>query len=403
MCRATLRGVLYLSAVLLFASQVLAETDAIDPTDVRARLKAIESKIDTEQKRLVRLEQERDSIGRQLQELDKTQKDTQKQQEKLQESVIALSTEAERLKLILFGARQQMEQQRARMHRRVVALYKTQQRSSNAEYLLRSQSTADLLKRAKYLSRLTEHDQEFISQLTSVVRQGQDDRKRLEELLNARKSKLAELTSLGEQLEAQKFQAAGLLREREAKAEQQESSLVALRLSANQLQSMLSEMMDKEQGVVTPPTTPTQEESGFTIGLARLRGRLEFPVSGQLVQGFGKQRHNEFEDILFKKGVEIACDEGEVVRVVAPGKVLFKQELPGYGPVVIIDHGRRYYTLYGRLSTILVQVGELVESGQPVGHTGAVDAQGRNFYFELRHEGKAKDPTSYFRKIPRTV
>lgn len=369
--------------------------------ELKSRLREVEQKVGSEQSRLARLEQERDTIGKKLGKLDSAKVETESQQTKVQESVISLSTEAERLKFVLYGARQQMELQRARMHRRVVALYKTQQRSPNADYLFRSESTTDLLKRAKYLSKVTEHDQEYISELTNVVRRGQDDRKQLEELLSERRRKLAELTDLREQLERQKLETAELLREQEVKAEQQQFSLVALKLSANQLQTMVGELMDQQQGseeVVGPDQTIGPRVP--SMGLASVRGKLEFPVGGKLVQSFGKQRHTEFEDILFKKGLEIASEPGSLVRAVAAGKVLFRQELPGYGQVVIIDHGKRYYTLYGRLGEIMVDVGQELKGGDGVAVTGPLDGRGRNFYFELRHEGKAKDPTAYFQRVP---
>jgi murein hydrolase activator len=105
--------------------------------------------------------------------------------------------------------------------------------------------------------------------------------------------------------------------------------------------------------------------------------------------------------MIFIKGLEFSGNVGEKVRPVAKGKVVFSQLLPGLGNVVIVDHGKRYYTLYGRLSSVLTQLGDIVGRGDTVGILGEPDRKGRNFYFELRQKGKAMNPQPFFsEKLP---
>ena len=133
-------------------------------------------------------------------------------------------------------------------------------------------------------------------------------------------------------------------------------------------------------------------------GLQSLHGKLVFPVQGKIIQHFGRQKHEEFSDFLFVKGLEVLASVGGVVRSVAVGNVVFREELPGFGKVVILDHGQRYYTLYGRLGAFGCQVGDQLELGGIVGILGEPDSRGRNFYFELRFQGKAIDPLEFFTK-----
>ena len=70
--------------------------------------------------------------------------------------------------------------------------------------------------------------------------------------------------------------------------------------------------------------------------------------------------------------------------------------MPGYGVVVIVDHGRRYYSLYGRLAVSLPQINDVLEKGGKIGSVGKPDQRGRNFYFEIRKGGKAIDPSKFF-------
>jgi len=107
--------------------------------------------------------------------------------------------------------------------------------------------------------------------------------------------------------------------------------------------------------------------------------------------------------MVFIKGLEFRAKVGERVRAVAPGKVVFSQVMPGFGNVLILDHGMRFYTLYGRLALSHRGVGELINTRDVLAVTGQPDNLGRNFYFELRRHGKAIDPTGYFGEKPRFV
>jgi len=46
-----------------------------------------------------------------------------------------------------------------------------------------------------------------------------------------------------------------------------------------------------------------------------------------------------------------------------------------------------------------IQSGQLVEAAQTIGRVGEPDARGRNFYFEVRHNGKAVNPSKYLVRV----
>ena len=140
------------------------------------------------------------------------------------------------------------------------------------------------------------------------------------------------------------------------------------------------------------------DKGGASVGLASLKGRMPYPVKGKLVQGYGKQKHKEFSDVLLVKGVEFQVAGSSAIKAVAPGEVLFSDSLPGYGTVVIVDHGQRYYTLYGKLQDVKVKVGQKVAAKAVIATAAPdpIDDAHGNFYFELRHKGVAIDPQPYF-------
>ncbi len=126
---------------------------------------------------------------------------------------------------------------------------------------------------------------------------------------------------------------------------------------------------------------------------ARSKGTLRLPVRGELASRFGAPREGSS---LTWKGLLILAPEGEDVRAVAGGRVVFADWMRGFGNLLILDHGAGYLTIYGNNESVLKQVGDAVHAGEvvaTVGATGGVRASG--LYFEMRYEGKPFDPLSW--------
>jgi hypothetical protein len=108
-------------------------------------------------------------------------------------------------------------------------------------------------------------------------------------------------------------------------------------------------------------------------------------------------------------GVEFPNPHGTLVRAAAKGEVIFagSDELQNSGPyknfygnVVIIRHpalfnGVDLYSLYGHLSTIEVEEGAQIESGEVLGRVGASGvADGSHLHFEVRYGDNDYDHTT---------
>ena len=66
------------------------------------------------------------------------------------------------------------------------------------------------------------------------------------------------------------------------------------------------------------------------------------------------------------------------------------------GVLLVIDHGRGYMSLYGHNQSLLRQVGQSVEQGEPVALVGDSGGQDRpGLYFEIRYQGEAINPTKW--------
>jgi len=114
---------------------------------------------------------------------------------------------------------------------------------------------------------------------------------------------------------------------------------------------------------------------------------LAWPVVGWISSGFGLRDGRPHE------GLDIAAEEGEPVRAVRSGRVVFAGDRGTYGLTIIIDHGGGLTTLYGHNSAILVTEGQWVKEGQiiaRVGNTGR--STGPHLHLEVRLNGLPYDP-----------
>ena len=124
-----------------------------------------------------------------------------------------------------------------------------------------------------------------------------------------------------------------------------------------------------------------------------LKGRLKLPVIGELVNRYGGPRADSG---LSWKGLFIAAREGQEVRAVAAGRVVFADWLRGFGNLMILDHGGGYMSLYGNNEALFRQVGDMVKTGDPIAAVGATGGNPETgLYFELRFQGKPFDSLTW--------
>ncbi len=137
----------------------------------------------------------------------------------------------------------------------------------------------------------------------------------------------------------------------------------------------------------------------FDMGFFDQRGNLPLPVNGSLIQNFGLNKWLSYDLVkLLHKGHFYKTSIPQKVHSVAVGRVRFSGSVPGFGNVVILDHGSRYYTTYGNLKNANVQMGSAVEKKQEIGETGAQHLQmGQGLYFEVRHFSEPQDPSQWLK------
>ncbi|MFC4065519.1 M23 family metallopeptidase [Actinoplanes subglobosus] len=100
-------------------------------------------------------------------------------------------------------------------------------------------------------------------------------------------------------------------------------------------------------------------------------------------------------------GVDLAAPHGTAIVAAGAGVVVAAGPNSGYGNAILIDHGDRWLTHYGHLSTIGVEVGQRVEAGEHIGDEGSTGhSTGPHLHFEV-HQGhfpNPVEPTAWMRE-----
>ena len=130
--------------------------------------------------------------------------------------------------------------------------------------------------------------------------------------------------------------------------------------------------------------------------LSDLKGKLDWPTKGVILPCFGMPiKQSELK----RDGILIRAPENQPVYAVAAGTVVFAKWLPGYGLLLIINHGHGYMTLYGRNHNLYKRSGDTVRQGElitTVGQSGGHEKPA--LYFAIRHNAKPLNPAIWCRE-----
>lgn len=270
------------------------------------------------------------------------------------------------------------------------------------------EDSSHLVRNAIYLARVQDYDRNLLLELAKLQKQRRQQQTELESLIQEQDRLQEKLKAQSAMVQQKITRHEGVLKALKAEQAEIQKVLTELRAQALRLEIVVSSLTggpgDKTQermGQKAPVSAGISvlKEPFQGRGLKEQRRSLTVPVMGRVLRSYGKQKLNEFDEIVLSKGLEFQVPVGAEVRAVADGRVIFLGRMPGYGTVLIVDHGQRSYSLYGRLGEVRVQAGQDVQNADVLAVSGEPDEKGRNFYFEIRENGAPVDPRKYFTRI----
>ena len=177
--------------------------------------------------------------------------------------------------------------------------------------------------------------------------------------------------------------------------------LVSIQEKKTEYEKELKRLADTSAALKSLITSYEKKRSlllSVNTGFEKEKGRLMWPLKGDVVSKFGRQKHPEFDAYIYKKGIEIASNSERDVKAVYNGVVAYADSLRGYGLIVIIDHGKSYYSVYAHASRLLVFKGNRVKEGDVIaisGNDNSSLSDREGIYFELRYNGQPVDPLAW--------
>jgi len=364
----------------------LSKTYAADELDAsRERLDKLQKQIRTTLEGLRNKQSESGALSDDLERLNAEVRRIERLERKSQQQLTELKAQlkAKRRALEEIDALGELTEQKIRG--RLVVLYKTGEVGLIRALLTDSESPRDIAEKYAFLSRMVRHDRDLLNQYRVQM---QEHRKALEDLeLMEKKQSAVVFRRSREQETLQKARRSKkiLLAEVKQDAASLEKMLQELRAKAARLNELVKKL--ETEGV--------QPYTGNLAGLPAQKGRLLWPVPGKLRVGFGTSRHGELGTLIESHGFDIEAAAGTPVNAAASGKVIFANSLRGYGKLIIVDHGSKYYTLYAHMARFTKQVGDPVAAAEVIAYSGY---EGRDaVYFEIRQGGKPLDPGDWLK------
>jgi septal ring factor EnvC (AmiA/AmiB activator) len=292
-----------------------------------------------------------------------------------------------------------LEQQRRLLARRLRHLYMYSGPGRELEFLLSTHSFAQLLARWDYVVMVAEQDRVMLEDYRERLTDVESQKSKLE-------SNLAEIQRNAQRTAIQNRRLASLRQERartvseiQSQREAYEAAAAELERTARAIRSLLAELERKRAAEAARAKAEGRAPQPYTGDFARGQGSLDWPVRGTVVGRFGQEKHPKYNVYTVNNGIDIAVAVGTPVRAVARGRVDYTSEDYGsFGPIVIVNHGDGYYTLYGHLSEIHVSVGQEVAAGAAIGRSGEEGSlKGPMLHFEVRKGASALDPADWLR------
>ncbi len=147
----------------------------------------------------------------------------------------------------------------------------------------------------------------------------------------------------------------------------------------------------------------------FSSDLPVDKGSLAWPADGRVISKFGRENVPALKTWIVREGIRIATPQAAPVRAALAGKVIYAGPFRTYGNVVIVDHEKGFFTVYGLLGRIDVAKGQAVQAGMPLGQAGedtqAIGAgqksPGSAVYFEIRKGDRAINPLNWLPDVMR--
>lgn len=420
---AVLAGTLALAAPV--AALPAAAASLSDMQGRQADLKAKQAEIDA---KLARLKSDKANRQAYAESLNAKVENTEEQIGNLDGQISGLDADIVKKQAAISGKQKEIDANFTKLKQRVYALYLTGE-ASGLEIVLNAKSIMDLADKTELLQVIAEHDTALIDTIRGDLSSIRAQKNAIESSRAEAAAKRTEADRQRRDLKTQQAAATEALSklsaseqataaEKQKNAAAQEAANAAVdEWFANYYAEQKRKQEEARQTTPsssTPSNNSSPSDNGTPSNSSDTSSNSS-PSDGGGTEGTGNftwpvpsyscisQYYGSYDMGSFHKGVDIVASYGAPIVAADVGTVIasVRQDhhgtYGGYGNVVVIDHGNGFSTLYAHMSSRAVSEGDSVSKGQVIGYMGSTgESTGTHCHFEVRVNGSAVNPMSYF-------
>jgi septal ring factor EnvC (AmiA/AmiB activator) len=202
-----------------------------------------------------------------------------------------------------------------------------------------------------------------------------------------------------------------LIEERQRQQSENEKALESVRTRAQALANEVINVQDlvnrmereiaSNEARESRTNSPDLGQIALALPFSQSKGKLPLPIAGTKLHAFGAPNDAGGTE----KGLSLVTRPNAEVVAPCPGRIVFAGNFRNYGQLLIINAGGGYHILLAGMERITVDLGQFVLTGEPVAVMGsasrvaAVSAFGSSdpvLYVEFRKDGNSIDPSPWW-------
>lgn len=354
-----------------------------DPNSQKKEIEKIENELSKEKEQYMKFGKEEEGLIGKLSDIDRDTEARRETLRNLRQNINQKKGELEVKKKELDGLGAKTKETRERLAKRIVSFYKYTKRGY-IQIFANAKDLHEIRKGLHGLRAVMNEDSRLIQEMAKTKQRHDQEISAIAERIGAiqgmEEEEKEQLQSIKEDRERKILVLMKIHQEKEF----YETAVRELELAA----ANLRETLQKLDGI-------QDNQASLPSGFEDAKGKLPLPFNGKITSDenlFGVKTH------LGNKGIYIEGPLGAKVRAIFPGRVDFSGLVKGYGQLIVINHGSRFFTVSAHLSERYKEEGAIVEGGEVIGLVGQTDLlKGPRIYFEMRKAGTPVDPLKWLK------
>jgi len=379
--------ILILTSLLIIGRDVYPADDSSGTDNNQTQIKQIQTDLSHEKEQFLEFDQKEKGLLDQLSAIEKEVNDKRMILRDLNEDIQTAQEELEKQREKLKSIEISYNQMKGLLNKRLGAFYKYARRG----YLRVFTDANDLNQlnhMIKYLRVILDKDLMLIRQASSEHQDYKQQvsvvEKKIKTISDIKEEESNNISSLKAELEKKVILLSRVHKEKEF----YETAVIELGSAAEGLKNTITDLDNREN-------KNNDKTTVLPSGFADLKGKLPLPVKGKIIKGNRQSGENIFNSL---KGVYISGSFGADVKSIYQGRVDYSGQLKGYGQVVVINHGERFFTISAYLARRNKNEGDIVEKGEKIGQIGETGLlAGPALYFEMRKGDTNLDPLKWLK------